>query len=723
MINFSNNTFFITTKNSSYIMSVSPERVLLHRYYGRRISEDNIDFYNLYKYFDYMPTFKIGNAVAIMDTLPQECSSRGRGDYRTPSVVIKGKNGRAVNEYRYKTYNITDGLAKLCGLPHLDTNGENAQTLEIVLEDKITGAEIHLFYTVLEDIDIIARHTVVENLSSENITISSIASATLDFECCDFDMVSLYGRWANERTIERYPLKHGKSIISSDRGASGHALNPFAALAKKDANEDYGEVYGLSLIYSGNFEIGADVGQFSNTRFYAGINREEFSWELSSGESFVSPQAVLTYSYKGFGQMSRNFHSMCRNHLGVCAQNVKHPIVFNLWEAFYFGVTEEQVLASIEEVKGYGVDTLVLDDGWFGKRCGEETSMGDWFINKEKFPNSFDKIIALCDKYGLKFGLWFEPEMIGPISEIYKKHPDWCIHIPNVEGVISRGEYILDLSREDVADALYEMIANILNTYNISYVKWDMNRYMTDFGSENLPCHRQGEHAHRYILGVYKLMEKFRKNFPDIFFEGSAGGGGRFDFGILYYMSQIWTSDNSDALGRLKIQYGTSFVYPPETMSSHVSICPNHQTERITPFKSRGDVAQLFSFGYELNPKLLSKEEIVDLKEQIKKHREFEDWILDSSFYRLIDPATSDDCAWVAVSKDKKNAAVLYMTQLTCPKKLGKYLKIKGLDKKARYRVEPLGIEASGDTIMYAGIPLNIQTNDFDTILFEIKMI
>lgn len=723
MIKYTNNTFYISTANTSYIFKNSPEGLLIHTYYGKRIAEENMDFYNLYISFDYTAAQSVGENITTMDALPQECPSRGRGDYRTPAVIIEAKDGRGVNEYRYVSHTITKGAPKLCGLPHLDANPDKAETLEIVLKDTITKATLHLFYTVFEEIDIIARHTVVENTSEETITVKNIASAALDFEESDFDMVSLYGRWANERTVERYPIKHGKSVISTTRGASSHELNPFAALAKKDATETNGDVYGVSLIYSGNFEISANVGQFSGTRFLAGINPESFSWELAVGESFVSPQAVLTYSSEGFGKMSRNFHKLCRTHLGACAKNVKHPIVYNLWEAFYFEVTEEKALKTFETVKDFGVDTLVLDDGWFGDRNGEETAMGDWFINKEKFPGGLDRLIALCKENNLNFGLWFEPEMIGPISELYKAHPDWCIHIPDVEPVQSRCQLILDFSRDEVVDAVYDTIATLLNKYEISYVKWDMNRNMTDFGSHTLPSHRQGEHAHRYILGVYKLMERFVNDFPHIFFEGSAGGGGRFDFGILYYMPQIWTSDNSDALGRLKIQHGTSFVYPPETMSSHVSVCPNHQTYRITPLKSRGDVAQLFSFGYELNPKLLTDEEISDLKAQIVKHRELETWLNESDFYRLIDPANGENCAWQMVSYDKKHSAVLYMTQLTKPKLIGRYLKLQGLDENKQYRVEPLGETVSGSTLMYAGIPINTQQDDFTTILFEIHSV
>ena len=703
-------------------MRILPDGILSHIYYGKRISEENMDFYNLYILFDYAAAHRVGNSVTTLDALPQEFSCKGRGDYRVPAAVIKNNDGRAVNDFRYEGYKIHKGAPKIVGMPHLDVNTAQAETLEIVLKDIVSGVKAHLYYATFADIDVIARHTVIENVTDKSVTIDSINSAVLDFEDCDFDMISLYGRWANERTVERHPLFHGKTVIGSNRGASGHQSNPFAALSRKDTTEDNGEVYGLAFVYSGNFEIGADLGQFGNTRFYAGLS-EDFTWELESGESFVSPQAILTYSSQGFTKMSHNFHTVCRKHLGACATQKKHPILLNLWEAFYFEVDEQKAITAINAAKNFGIDTVVLDDGWFGKRNGEETSMGDWFVNKEKFPNGLEGIIDCCKKNNLKFGLWFEPEMVGHDSDLYRAHPDWCIHIDGVEPIKSRSEYILDLSREEVVDYVYETISALLNKYDISYIKWDMNRNMTDNGSAWLGKYRQGEHAHRYILGVYKLMEKFRKNFPNVFFEGCAGGGGRYDFGILYYMPQIWASDNSDAIARLKVQHGTSFVYPPETMSAHVSECPNHQTGRISPFETRGNVAQLFSFGYEFNPTKMTETEIKQINEQIEKHKQFEMWLYDAKFYRLIDPANQEDCAWQAVSEDKKHSAALYITQLTKSKKLGKYLRLKGLEQDKKYKVEPLGITVNGNFLMNAGIPIKDSYSDFESVLFEITQV
>lgn len=703
-------------------MKTLKDGMLVHTYYGKKIKEQNVDFYNMNIHYTYDPAYNADGEQTVRSALSQEFSGRGRGDYRVPAAVIKDSDGRAVNDFRYESYRIFKGIAEMDGMPHLDVNTAEAETLEIVLSDIVSGAKAHLFYVVFSDIDIIARHTVIENNTDKEVTIDSINSAVIDFTDSDFDMLSLYGRWANERTVERHPLFHGKTVLSSGRGASGNHSNPFAALARKDTTEDSGEVYAMALVYSGNFEIGADASQFGNTRFYAGMGGD-FSWQLKSGESFVSPQAILTYSCEGFTKMSHNFHSACRNHLGACAIQKKHPILLNLWEAFYFEVDEQKAITAINAAKNFGIDTVVLDDGWFGKRNSDKDSMGDWFVNKEKFPNGLQGIINCCKENNLKFGLWFEPEMVAPDSDLFRAHPDWCIHIDGVEPIKSRYEYILDLSRDEVCEYVYNTIADILKNNDISYIKWDMNRNMTDNGSAWLGKGRQGEHAHRYILGVYKLMEKFRKNFPNIFFEGCAGGGGRYDFGILYYMPQIWASDNSDAIARLKIQHGTSFVYPPETISAHVSECPNHQTGRITPFETRGNVAQLFSFGYEFNPTKMSEAEVKQINEQIKKHRQLEEWLPNAEFYRLIDPKGAEDCAWQAVSEDKKKSVAVYTAQLTQAEKPGKFLRLKGLEGDEKYLVEPYGIIAYGDLLMNAGVPIKKRLMDFESVLLEINQI
>lgn len=713
--------FHLMTQNTSYVIRVLPDRTLNHCYYGKRISNTNLDEHHLFIGHDCTAPVTYENCVTTMDAIPQEYPSFGRGDYRTPAAILENNDGRTVGEFKYTRFKHYSGIAQIEGMPNLDCNVEKVQTLEIILHDTINDVSIYLYYTVFEDSNIIERHTRIKNHGEEDIIIRKVLSASVDFENSDFDMVSLYGRWACERSIERLPLRHGKNVISSTRGTSGHSSSPFVALAQKNADENYGDVYAMTLVYSGNFEIGADVGQFGGTRFFGGINSETFSWCLSSGDEFVTPQALLTYSSNGFGEMSKNFHTACRKHLGVCSKNKKHPIVLNLWEAFYFDVTEEAVIKSVRAVRDIGIDTVILDDGWFGKRENDQTSLGDWFINKEKFPNGFDEIVSECKANGLKFGLWLEPEMISEDSEMYRKHPDWCIRLPYIKPIKSRNQLVLDMSRPDVVDGVYKLISKLIKENSISYIKWDMNRNITDYGSISLEAKQQGEHLHRYILGVYALMDRLTKRYPNIFFEGCAGGGGRFDFGILYYMPQIWTSDNSDAIARLKIQYGTSLVFPPETMSAHISDCPNHQTGRITPLETRANVAQLFSFGYEFDPSTLSQDMRKTILDQVGKHREYENWIYNSDFYRLRSFDKDNKCAWQLVSADKKHSAVLYAVGLIEANSCGEYIRLKGLDPDIKYSIVQLGIEVSGDILMNVGLPIRNCFNDFDSILLDIE--
>lgn len=722
MIKVDENYFHLVTANSSYVIRILPNKTLNHCYYGKRISNTDLDNHHLFMSHDYTAPVDIGDNISTLDAIPQECPSFGRGDYRTPAVVIENDDGRMVSEFKYSKFRHFSGVAPIQGMPYLDHNTDNVETLEIVLKDIVTGVSVHLFYSVFEDIDIIARHTYIQNRSGKNLTIRKAMSASFDFESSDFDLVTLSGRWACERSVERLQLRHGKTTVSSTRGATGHISSPFAALVQKKADENYGEVYAMTLVYSGNFEIGIDVGQFGGARFFGGINSENFSWKLCNGEEFVTPQALLTYSSDGFGKMSQNYHNVCRRHLGVCAQNKKHPVVLNLWEAFYFDVTEEAVLNSIRSVKNTGIDTIVLDDGWFGKRKSDESSLGDWFINKEKFPNGFDAVISECKACGLKFGLWFEPEMISEDSELYRMHPDWCIRLPNVNPVKSRNELVLDMSRPEVADAVYKMMSKVIKENSVSYIKWDMNRNITDCGSISLEPDRQGELFHRYILGVYSLMERLTKKYPNVFFEGCAGGGGRFDFGILYYMPQIWTSDNSDAIARLKIQHGTSYIFPPETMSAHVSACPNHQTGRTTSLDTRGNVAQLFSFGYEFDPCAIPLEMRKAVIEQVERHREYEKWLYTADFYRLRDTKNSG-CCWQVVSEDKTRSAMLYAVGLCEANPCGEYVRLKGLDADKKYRIVQMNIEVTGDILMNIGLPLRNRFTDFDSVLLDIEKI
>lgn len=714
-------TFYLETEKTSYIMRVLENGNMYHCYYGNKIARDDMRYYNLFKFMDFASNFSVEDKTASMDAIAQECPTRGRGDYRTPAVVVENEYGRAVNELKYKGYRIVDGKPSHKEMPQLNATGNECQTLEITLEDCVNEFEVILSYSVFEKENVIARRTEVKNVSNKKLNLLHVSSLCLDLDTKDLEMLSLEGAWGRERHVERYPLHHGMSTIESRRGASSHQLNPFAALVTKGTNEDYGEVYATSLVYSGDFKILAETDHYGNTRFMAGLNPETFSWELKEQESFVTPEALLVYSNEGLGGMSRAFHAVCRNYLGKSAdKSIKHPIIINNWEAMYFDLSEEKLFQFIKECNGLGIDTMVLDDGWFGHRTNPFSSLGDWFVDKNKFPEGLKNIVNCCKENGMKFGIWFEPEMISKDSELYKKHPDWCIHAEGFEPVESRWQLVLDLSRKEVCDGVYELVAAMLNEYDISYVKWDMNRHITDNGSAGLAPNRQGEHSHRYMLGVYYLMDRLVNDFPHVFFEGCSGGGGRFDFGILYYMPQIWTSDDSDAVERLKIQYGTSLVYPTSSMVAHVSACPNHQTGRITPFKTRGDAAQICNFGYELNVGPLSEEEKDMMKEQIAKHRELEDMVSEGDFYRLISPFEGNTCAWQLVSKDKKQSYVVYARVLAEPNPKSEYLRVKGLDAEQDYIVKQLGITVSGSTLMNAGLPVLMGTDDYQTVTFDI---
>ena len=723
MIQIKDNYFYLNTKNTSYIIRVLPDGTLNHCYYGKRIPSENLDWHNLFIPHDLTAPLKVGDEITTKDALPQEYPTAGRGDFREPAIILSGENGRMVNELAFVRYAKYEGVSHLEGLPHLDTCKGGVDTIELVMVDRVTGAEISLVYTVFEDCDVVARHTVVRNITDYPVKIHKVASVSLDIEDDGFDALTLHGAWARERNLERYPLHHGQCEVSSRRGASGHHSNPFMALLSREANEFSGDVYGMALIYSGDFKIGAQLSQFDTVRFYAGLNDDTFCWILERGETFTSPQAMLTFSQNGLNGMSANFHKACRCHLGACALKQAHPIVLNLWEAFYFDINEERVLKAITQAAALGIDTFVIDDGWFGNRSSDKTSLGDWVINREKFPNGFDEIVNECEKNNIKLGIWFDPESINQTSDLFKQHPDWAICIDGIDPVESRNQLLLDFSKHEVIDYIFSKMSDVVKKYNIRYIKWDYNRNMTDNGSNRLLPERQGEHSHRYMLGVYSLMSRMRKEFPEVFFEGSSGGGGRFDFGMLYYMPQIWTSDNSDAFGRMKIQYGTSIVYPPETISAHVSVCPNRQTNRTTPFETRENVAQLFSYGFELDLNDISDETKTVIKEGIQKHRRIQSWLADATFYRLLSPFSGNTCAWQLVSADKKHSVMMYAVGLVDPNFPGQYVKPMGLDPNAIYVVKELGITVSGAVLMGAGIPVKAHPRDFDSQLFTIEQL
>lgn len=723
MISFSNqnNTFYLNTDKTSYIMKVLSSGLVCHWYYGPRVAEDDVDKLSLLFRKEYMTLENVDGYTFSKNTVPAEYPVFGAGDFRSPALIAELPSGVRVNDLIYKEHFITKGKAELSGLPSFDRNCDEVDTLELVLVDSVSGYEVSVFYSVFEKENAITRHAVVKNTTDAYLSLHSVQSVSVDICAEKLDMITLHGTWARERHINRTHLCEGTASIESRSGASGHQHNPFAALVSPNTDENSGSAYGFALVYSGNYKATAETDQFGNTRFQLGINPFNFTYKLAPGESFVSPEAVCVYSDEGLGGMSECFHSMCRNHLGACAdKSIKRPIVINSWEAMYFDMNEQRIAKFINDCKGLGIDTFVLDDGWFGHRNCDDSSLGDWFINPEKFPDGFDGIEKICHENGIKFGIWFEPEMISRDSKLFTEHPDWCIHIDGKKPTESRHQLVLDMSRKEVVDCIFEQMSALLERYDISYIKWDMNRNITDNGSSCLPPERQGELLHRYILGVYDLMDRLNKRFPHILFEGCAGGGGRFDFGILYYMPQFWTSDDTDAIERLKIQYGTSLVYPPSAMTAHVSACPNHQTGRSTPFKTRGDVAQMCNFGYELDVAKLSDTERAMISEQTALHRRIEHMIADGRFYRILSPFENEYCSWQLVSADKKSSFVMFAVQRATANNSGARMKLKGLESDTVYEVKPLGIELHGSTLMGMGLPIARAYRDYETEIFEI---
>ena len=578
-------------------------------------------------------------------------------------------------------------------------------------------------YTVFEHLNVITRSVRFDNKGNESVTLLSAQSVCVDFRNADFDFLHLHGAHVKERHIERKPLRHGIQSIESTRGASSHQHNPFIALLKKDTTEDSGEVFAFNFVYSGNFLAQAEVDQFSNTRVTMGINPFDFRWKLEGGESFQTPEVVMVYSSEGIGEMSRTFHELYRNRLvrGLY-RDKERPILINNWEATYFDFNSQKIHEIAETGRKLGIELFVLDDGWYGKRDNDNSSLGDWFVDQKKLPNGLDQLAHSVKDMGMEFGLWVEPEMISADSDLYRQHPDWCLHVPNRSRSESRNQLILDFSREDVCDEITKRISDILSSAPISYVKWDMNRHMTEIGSAILPAERQRETAHRYMLGLYKVMESIVSDFPHILFESCSGGGGRFDPGMLYYMPQTWTSDNTDAISRLKIQYGTSLVYPIVSMGAHVSAVPNHQVHRYTSLEMRGNVAMSGNLGYELNLVKLSNEEKEMVKEQVSEYKEIRQLIQFGDFYRLQSPFEGNETSWLFTTKDKTEIIVFYFRVLAEPAAPFTFIKLKGIDPFKQYQVVGTDKVYGGDELTYAGISIPAEIKgDFQSYVFRLK--
>ena len=719
--------FTLSTNNTSYQMMADKYLVLNHLYYGENIGQEDMSYL-----LDYQDRGFSGNPYEAgnerdysLDSRPQEYSTNGVGDYRINSVSVINADGSDAADWRYAGYTIEKGKYAIPGMPALYGEEKDADTLIVELADKVTGLHAFLYYSVWEERDIITRCVKFVNQGTDAIVLTKAASMNLDLMSGDWELMHFHGRHNLERQMERVPLMRGKMTVESVRGASSHQHNPFAILCSKDTTEEAGPCYGTALVYSGNFSIEAEKDQMGQTRLTVGINSQRFAWTLEAGAEFWTPEAVMTYSSEGFEKMSSNFHHTFREHL--CRGKYKHerrPVLINNWEATYFDFDKEKILNIAKGASELGVEMLVLDDGWFGKREGDVSGLGDWYVNTDKLEGGLKPIADGINAMGMKFGLWFEPECISEDSDLYRAHPDWAIQIPGRQPNRSRYQLILDMGREDVRDYLYERMTAILDSANIEYVKWDMNRHISDVYSAVLPKERQGEVYHRYVLAVYEMMESLVQRYPNLLFESCSGGGGRFDAGMLYYSPQIWCSDNTDAIDRLKIQYGTSFGYPVSAMGAHVSVCPNHQSGRITPFETRGTVASSGTFGYELDLMKMSEEDKKTAREQILKYKEIEHLVQSGDYYRLINPFENNNhVLWQFVSKDKKETVVC---GVRLHSEANPYIYLfypQGLDADLHYEDIATGKVYTGAALMKAGLPLPLTTGDYQPIRFTFKAV
>ncbi|KNH16688.1 alpha-galactosidase [Priestia megaterium] len=717
--------FHLQGKDTSYVMQVIGDGYLSHLYWGKKVRE-----YHHSNQLQFMDRGFSGNPYPStdrtfsLDTLPQEYPGYGTTDFRTPAYQIQLENGTTVTDLRYKHHRILKGKQGLEGLPSTYVESENeAETLEITLEDSVSYIKVVVAYTVYEQRNVITRTARIVNEGPSPIKLLRALSANVDFRDADFDFLHLSGAHVRERYIDRHALRTGMQSIESRRGASSHQQNPFVALLRKNATEDTGEVFAFNLVYSGNFVAQAEVDQFKNTRVSLGINPFDFSWMLEAGEIFQCPEVVMVYSHQGLGDMSRTFHDLYRTRL--CRgefRDKERPILVNNWEATYFDFDADKIEEISTVGKELGIELFVLDDGWFGKRDDDKTSLGDWFVDQAKLPNGLGDLANRIRKMDMQFGLWFEPEMISVDSDLYRKHPEWCLHVPNYSRSESRNQLVLDFSRKDVCDALIKMVSDVLESAPITYVKWDMNRHMTEIGSALLPADQQRETAHRYMLGLYRVMDKITSSFPHILFESCSGGGGRFDPGMLYYMPQTWTSDNTDAISRLKIQYGTSLVYPISTMGAHVSDVPNHQVHRYTSLDMRGDVAMSGNLGYELDLTKLTGEEKEIVKRQVSKYQEVRQLIQFGDFYRLLSPFEGNETSWSFVNKDKTEAMVFYFRVLAEANAPFESFKVKGLDASKKYRVVETNNVYGGDELEYIGLSIPAELKgDFQSVAYHLK--
>ncbi|MGM0172936.1 alpha-galactosidase [Enterococcus sp. DIV0800] len=710
--------FHLSNNKISYLIQIEEGETLSHLYYGPSLPS----YSNLRSYPRIDRSFSPNlphaqNRLFSLDTLPQEYPSFGSGDFRTPAIQVRNEDGSYALSLQYDSHQITHEKPNLEGLPQ--TFGKDSETLILFLTDKVSDVCVQLNYTIFPNLSVIARSVQLHNHSTKPIQLEKVSSASVDFVKEEFELLHLPGGYSRERMIKKAAIPSGTISLTSNRGASSHHQNPFFALTRPHTTETSGEAFGFLLIYSGNHESTIEKDSFDQIRAQIGISQQHFSWELKPGDSFQAPEALLTYSNSGLQELSSTFYEVIESHL--IRSKYRHedrPVLINNWEATFFDFNHERLTKILERAKDIGVEMFVLDDGWFGHRDDDRSSLGDWFEYPNKIAGGLKKFSQEVHEKGLKFGIWVEPEMISEDSELFKKHPDWVLQIPGRPASPGRDQFILDLSRPDVQENLYQQLKKLFSSIDVDYVKWDMNRNMTDIFSKLLNPSEQGEVAHRYILGLYSLLEKLTQEFPTILFESCAGGGGRFDAGMLYYMPQIWTSDNTDPISRIKIQYGTSLVYPLSTIGAHVADVPSHQTRRITPIETRSDVASSGLLGLELDLAKLTPDDLHILKEKIAFYKNNRSLIQFGKFTRLISPFENNDAAWSFISKDQTECLVYYFQTSQQPEPAFKPLKLCGLDPIAIYQNDNGDIVASGAELMRLGIWVNqVKHGDFYSLV------
>ena len=715
--------FTINTRNTTYQMKADRYGVLLHLYYGRR-TEGSMEYLLTYADRGYACNiYDTGkDRTYSLDFLPQEFPTSGTGDMRSPALILEYGNGIDACDFRFDHYTVRDGKYGLKGLPAVYAATEEAQTLEIVMKDISGMAEVTLLYGVIPELDIITRSVLIRNTAEEEIRVEKVMSASLDQLTGNYDLITFYGRHTMERNFQRTPVAHMEQYIGSRRGTSSHQYNPMMILAEKETTETAGGCYAMQFVYSGGFSGNAGKDQYDQTRMQLGLMQEKFSYPLAPGEEFTAPEVIMSFSGTGLETLSHNLQDCIRKHVcrGKWRDQVR-PVLLNSWEAFYMDFDGADILALAEQAVTLGMDMLVLDDGWFGKRNDDYAGLGDWYVNEEKLGGEMKELIYWVHRKGLKFGIWVEPEMVNEDSDLYREHPDWAMTIPGRNPVRGRHQLVLDFSRKEVVDAIFESICKVLDMGTVDYLKWDYNRSIVDVYSHT--AKDQGKVLYDYILGLYDFLERLTQRYPDMLIEGCSGGGGRFDAGMLYYTPQIWCSDNTDAIDRLRIQYGTSFGYPASCVGSHVSICPNEQNGRVTPLATRGITAMSGTFGYELNPEVLSEEEKDEIRAQIRKRNEYAELIHFGSYYRLSDPFDGECSAWAFVSKDRSEALINHVNLEIHGNRPVTYVRMRGLESGAAYRDTESGRVYPADALMQVGLPMPAPFGDYGALQIHLVKI